>query len=453
MSIYQTSLEHEFNNTSTATAGTMKTRKSKLETLHTLVKDRPFRGSWLFEENSCSYDRHKFKKFAKNYLWGSRNRELDQQHDTQQQDLETGIMNENFFKKNTSLPINATKVIENHIYSSSQEHLDDIASDFEVNVPAYAYKTKESKDKEKTMQTTTAGNILAKKLEESELEICPQLEPYTSDSNYISHGTNVNDSEEFLRAKLKYSPKIEFIPGTEYQDFQNEQKFLRTRRGLVFKNLPKNTGIISILNQIRVGPIEKIVKINEANNTNEIKLLEIHFMEHNDAEKFYKYIQTGQFLVNGICLTATWIQPNINTISNQAFALIHDKVYPENEKCYSQHGGSTFGTGARRCLILKKHAIRKPKSLANHYPSPLSNYSPLNVSEIFNDFSIFGDIVDITPVVSRKLCICINFFDVRSAIQAKASYEQVSSKLYRKYYREWTMWYGKDIADRACLQV
>lgn len=236
--------------------------------------------------------------------------------------------------------------------------------------------------------------------------------------------------------------------------FGLDSEYLNQRKVLILYNIPAKTAVDSILQAVYCGPIEKVVKVVDISNKYLIKYLELHFIKNADAELFFQYAQTGNFLVNGQFLLCQWGNKKINQTSVSEFCKIESLVFPKNEQVYSQHGGSNIRTGARRCLILKKNNLEAKEEFENknsnyHLYSP--NLSSIDLDTIIEDFKLFGDIINITPVISRKSCISINYYDIRSAIQAKTAFEIIDSKINKKYSAEWVVWYGKDVNDKPCI--
>lgn len=239
-----------------------------------------------------------------------------------------------------------------------------------------------------------------------------------------------------------------------------DSDYVNERTVLIIRDIPEKIDIDSILQAVYCGPIEKIVKVLNPEDNNLIKYLELHFIKNEDAELFLKYSKTGNFLVNGQKLKCQWGTRFINEVSNANFKKLHDLVYPENEQVYSQHGGSTIRTGARRCLILKKTNVeakvdtnKKNNNIKNPYHLYSPNLAQFDINEIMKDFKVYGDIINISPVISRRLCISINFYDIRSAILAKEAFEKMNSLVNKKYSDEWVVWYGKDVNDKPCIAI
>lgn len=216
---------------------------------------------------------------------------------------------------------------------------------------------------------------------------------------------------------------------------------LHTRRIIVIRNLLTACGVKSTLSQVCGGPLERIV-FHEHKKGSEI---ELYFLFPEHARKFYEFgSNTGLLVLNGTHLTVEWA----NKTNVQGLEHIHPTI-PN----YLKHEVDYFG--ARRCLIFSKSVPEKSNrhSQVMHYPSPRTHLSKdLNIEEIEKDFAAFGEIVEIASVISRKLCFCLHFADIRSAIIIKKECETEGSTLNAKY-NAWSIWYGKDPTDKPCLTI
>lgn len=207
-------------------------------------------------------------------------------------------------------------------------------------------------------------------------------------------------------------------------------------KAIVLGNIPKSTGIASILAQLHGGPLENIVI--HTNEDQSLKKVQLDFLTHEAAYSFMKYGRTNMFKVNGQHLTPEW-----GTTSDP-------KINEGNE--WDDQQSSSEDQDFCRCLIMKKYINFSKK---NKYSDPYkeSPLEPLNIFEIKQDFGTFGEILEITPIVSRKLCISINFFSIDSAMNAMKEYENPTSNLHKVYFNDWAIWYGKDITDRPCIAL
>lgn len=223
------------------------------------------------------------------------------------------------------------------------------------------------------------------------------------------------------------------------------------RRVVHIKNFSSFVGLRSVIAQINGGPLEKIIILDDPIpiKNNQIvagqlrkSILEIWFLRSDDAESFMRFSLSGMFIINGFHYEPQWAPPDHKSEKQNTY---HTSPGLSILQDMNEHG-------ARRCLVLKKHVTKRVKSSSRHYPSPKSHLSDINILEINQDFGAFGDILDVTPVISRKLCVAIHFFNIEAAILAKRSFEDETSNFHAKY-KEWTLWYGKDPADKPCINI
>jgi len=239
------------------------------------------------------------------------------------------------------------------------------------------------------------------------------------------------------------------------QEIHQLSKPIPGRRVVQLKNFSSFVGIKSVLAQVCGGPLERVAIIRSGSsssqqlqlqtNYNQLKnnTLELWFLYPHDADSFMTFCSSGMFLINGFHYEPQWAPKHHQHKPHETYHLQPDESVSEQ----------MINHGARRCLILKKYIPKRVKPSSKHlYPSPNSHLSELNIEEIKFDFTTFGKIIDVTPVISKKLCVAIHFFDVESAINAKKSFLDHSSGFYMKY-REWTLWYGKDPAEKPCINI
>ncbi|CUM66459.1 uncharacterized protein PRCAT00004123001 [Priceomyces carsonii] len=238
----------------------------------------------------------------------------------------------------------------------------------------------------------------------------------------------VTDSEN----KILHEIKLQNKPSLET---------LASRRIIVVKNIPPGAGINGFLAQVCGGPLERVV----FHELRQFSTAELHFIFSEHARKFYSYgTDTGLLVLNGIHLRLEWAD-GTNT---EDLDIIHPSIprYLMNE---------IIDYGSRRCLIFSQvipgKQIRHDKKL--HYPNPETHFSrDLKVEDIRRTFSIYGELIDIASVISRKLCFSLHFADIRSAVIAKKECQTPGTEVNSKY-GHWTVWFGNDHTDRPCLQV
>ena len=211
------------------------------------------------------------------------------------------------------------------------------------------------------------------------------------------------------------------------------ESWISTGRGnsVIFTAIPDNIGVGSILSQVCGGPLARIREYkNESDN--KLEELELSFITSEDALSFMRYGRTYLFRVNGVHLTPHWAG-SIDIVS-----AMFDGVSPED---YSD---------VCRCLVLKKYLVCNVKAKHSGLPKD-SLLENVDVNEIRKDFGEFGEILEVAPIVSRKLCISIHFYSVESAIKSMFEYEDPSTFIHKKYFKTWAAWYGKDVTDRPCV--
>ena len=244
-----------------------------------------------------------------------------------------------------------------------------------------------------------------------------------------------------------------------------ECELMRTFKNIIITSIPERTSIPSILAQVYGGPLNKLFLISSHDWKPLSKpffwrqhidwgqtAIRLEFTTHSHAQCFWEYSKGRSFLVNGHKLKVFCVPEypgksnNRNAILESGYSLV---TYMEEPEC------------ARRVLVLKK-PVENKRRLASRkhysYPDPNLNYSSeFKIEDIINDFSVFGNIVEVTPVISRKLCFGIQFFDTKAALEAKRSIEgnneredDARKKITTKY-SNWYVWYGRDPTDNPVI--
>ncbi|CCG25902.1 hypothetical protein CORT_0C05280 [Candida orthopsilosis Co 90-125] len=236
-----------------------------------------------------------------------------------------------------------------------------------------------------------------------------------------------------------------------------------TKRCVVLSNLDSTMGMNSVIQQVCGGPLEKVVRISN----HRVKL---YFIFPQQAKQFYQYGNaTGLLKVNGTRLEVSWgddeyheeSEKKAEDIENYGFALGNFKCKPSSKgSVLDPHltlpralYNDILTNGCRRCLIVSKMIVGKKIRPGDKtfYPEPEIHYSQdLQIQNIREDFEPFGEVMDIGSVISRKLSFSVFYYDIRSAIKAKSEFETIGTDLHHKY-KDWAIWYGKDITDRACF--
>ncbi|SCU82645.1 LADA_0C07008g1_1 [Lachancea dasiensis] len=217
----------------------------------------------------------------------------------------------------------------------------------------------------------------------------------------------------------------------------------RTDRILQLQNLPKNCGLRSLISQIHGGPLEKIQFITEGQDRTATRFIQLHFTSTGSAQSFMRYAQAKNFQVNGCTLAVEWAPKANNKLLNVDVTEIGGII---DEKLISN---GSEGSNARRCIIVKK-TVDASSGRSRNIHSRRHGPCKFDVKDLREDFEKFGDIVEITPMISRKLCVSISYFDIKSAIDVLQSYENPNSYMNKKYNREWSISYGRDITETPC---
>lgn len=197
--------------------------------------------------------------------------------------------------------------------------------------------------------------------------------------------------------------------------------------------MANSVGLNSVISQLQGGPLEKIVHITE--EVSNICIIQAHFFRAKDAHAFYSFSKSGRFLVNGQIYYPRWASACIANI------------YPLSKKIFEEMEYN----GARRCLTLTRKAHSLDTS-TGEIGVKLKRHNVLlkiSIEKIKQDFSNYGPIVAVCPLISPTISISIQFADVRCAIRAKKMFEH-QTDLLSQIYMGWILSYGKDPTDRRC---
>ena len=204
---------------------------------------------------------------------------------------------------------------------------------------------------------------------------------------------------------------------------------------IIISNIPEFTGVDSVLAQVRGGQLSRVSVPVSKYSSSPLKFIVVTFCNPQDAKAFLEYGNTNLFKVNGMNVDVNWYFDEFKS--------------PYNAWSGSVSTGNSQNSKTTRCLILKKN--EKKRIITKHGVVVENGVIPFDETTIEEDFSIFGNIQGITPVISRKLCISIHFMDILSAMRAMHSFRQHNSDIYKKYHNTWSMWYGVDVTARPCI--
>ncbi|EJS41572.1 ssp2p [Saccharomyces arboricola H-6] len=241
------------------------------------------------------------------------------------------------------------------------------------------------------------------------------------DNSLISRGAQFLDETKFVDEKVAGSQNSAFLKA----------------RSVSINDIPHGTGIASVLSQVRGGSLERIVVYRYDTPERSLHKVDLFFLNYDGAQAFMRYATTNIFKVNGVHLKPEWIfleSTYENVMKEQSVNRILDE-----DKLIS------------RCLIVKKSSTKTILNKSNQ--DKAQKLENIDIQELEKDFQNFGEVLEITPIVSRKLCVSIFFYDISSAMRAIEEYEQKGSYLNNKYFKAWTIWYGKDITDQPCIDL
>lgn len=241
-----------------------------------------------------------------------------------------------------------------------------------------------------------------------------------------------NDNITFESEMEFVSLPKEIIIRSRDSDLEYQPLDCSTTR-VVLKDVPENTGLESIISQIKGGPLKRITVVNDSDSGITTDTILFEFLYLADAIEFMKYANTNMFKVNGIHHQFMW--DDKHKIDNQKSTCslpIEEMKEPRKT----------------RCLILKSNYRKKVRRYNPKMTNTILNFDP---EEVQTDFSIFGEIQALTPIISRRLCISIVFMDILDSIKAMECLQNPTTYMHKKYYKKWTIWYGPDLTDQPCL--
>lgn len=259
--------------------------------------------------------------------------------------------------------------------------------------------------------------------------------------------------DRFLRLTTRHSTdKLQLLNGSartaisqihNYEPIKVDSDYQLGGAGpkvVAIRSFGHTTSVLCILEQVRGGRIEKMICHRGRNSW-----LEIRFLSAASASHFANYAtHTGFVVVNGIRPQVTLLlefsmeKPQLQRSSNSGLMQL---VISEN---------------ASRVLHLSKVIPSKASHLVSGnctYPNPELNFSgDFDAETLKWDLVMFGGIVEIMPLVSRKLAVAVQFSDIRSAMMAVLAMHDTSSAFFKKY-SDWEVKYGRDPGDRPMYAI
>lgn len=225
------------------------------------------------------------------------------------------------------------------------------------------------------------------------------------------------------------------------------------RRAISLSGFEPGTLVSTIMSFVRGGPLEKIldaestiasrfVRPNAYKKSPYLRApIFVFFMTPQGANNFMAYATNNALLTfNGLRIQVAWANDKI---------LLNEELDPhvaEDAKYYS----------ASRVIVLS-HPINKtpPEPLASRKINinARENYTrSFSCESLKRDFAQFGQIIDVTPVCSSKLSVCIQFADIRSAMLSMRTLNENNSVM-RAKYSLWRARYVRDVTCRPCYPI
>lgn len=416
-------------------------------------------------------DRYSLRKLARNLLFSN---EPDQHDSFNGNYGEYELINDIPYANNNEFDNHYN--INNQRWKGQQRVVEEYQDEYDNGDGKYNYKRKNNSIKPEDIQYDR--NYLSTGYIQQPISREREYSNLTSSSNAKlrnnGNGTVLQKNDGMINSNI-YNKTIDSV--------QTQFKIV------AITSIPKRMSISTLITQLYGGPIEKIdlVKRDNYQFYNDESLYEmnhhidwqqvsifLHFNKNEDAMDFYQYSKTGLFRVNDVHLKTIWI-PDVNEYDKYEIGDYDnnkgrgddddlEEELEERERDLLISNLMKNEERARRILVFKKPIYDKKSKLEKRkpgYPDPTINYSAdFDIEEIKRDFGHYGKLVEILPVVSRKLCFGIHYYDVRSAIKIKNIIQQgvdivdnneMSAKdnEMRRKYSGWYVWYGKDPADRG----
>lgn len=269
-------------------------------------------------------------------------------------------------------------------------------------------------------------------LQVSHFRYMNQIELKHSDVKVNGQINFINDNNDLFKSEKTI---VEELVVNSNKDTANSKKLWKVVK---LKEIPKNTGVNSIISQISGGPLENISLERSKPFSDSLTSIIVEFVKQRDADQFMKLAKTNLFKINGQQFNFDWAKQD-KMVGIQSTSVSELKIQDKE----AQNGNRKE---VSRVLIMKRvTSRRKMIKLSITSETPLQK---LNVEEIKDDFLKYGPIQDITPVISKNLCISVIFLNRSSAVRAMEDLNTEKSEIYSRYSRYWTIWYGKDTTDR-----
>jgi hypothetical protein len=215
-----------------------------------------------------------------------------------------------------------------------------------------------------------------------------------SENRYMIPNSDVRASQISRRAADIKST----FPGGRRYGTNFLPKYYSNPRLVYFKHIPDTIGLRSIIAQVHGGPLSKISLIKSKSSSG--GCLELHFLQPTRAVRFSEYASSGRFLINGTPYFPTKHQTFQRSVSRG------EELFEHIAKSH-----------ARRCLTIAFPVILEKRG------SPFEALTGKYFNELIGKFSKFGQVVMVSPMISKNIAICIQFADIKDSLEAKKAFE------------------------------
>lgn len=324
-----------------------------------------------------------------------------------------------------------------------------------MNFASWTLLHKTSDHRKRTLVKRVLYDLVFKKKEEyiSNQKMDPV---YSLPENQFRTPGNKHDN-----SKLPSLFTAKSAQSTEYSSCKSPEEN-PYRRVVKLLGFPVNTSPSSLVGLVRGGSLEKVAMIEgdrplamaqssvvrgpiiPPRTVGTSPSILLHFLLPLEASSFLSFVNNSSLVeFRGKRLLAQWAN------QDQAKNLRDLELAPHISEEINRHSAS-------RVVILSCYNHAKAPSdraLKLSYPHPRENFhTSFNCNALKVDFGQFGQIIDVTPVISPKLSVSIQFADIRSAILVMHTFNSRNSVL-RSKYAIWSAKYARDVTNKPCFNV
>jgi hypothetical protein len=274
----------------------------------------------------------------------------------------------------------------------------------------------------------------------------------------VSRPHNANNKDQ-IKPETTESRGLEKLKLQALMSVQNLVS-IRPRIGVVkadwviyLSSVPSSVGLSSIIAQVSGGPLEKIISKPDPSMPN-MAIIELHFLHSGSAQRFYRFASSGRLRING---RVYYPQKQLRgPVPPRAEKVKEAMLYGGACRCVvlmmreNIDQGQTHG----RSVVKSDLQVRRPdfgKSDIEGKPPRSPVTLEFTIDDIKGTFGTLGRIIQISPMARKRVTICIQYADTKSAISATEMFvESVDHPLWQKFYKRWGIAYGLDPTDRTC---